>query len=411
MGRRLGKGLSALLSDSGEEVVGSTNKRALLVEKRRELRENEEACSELRKEMKQIRSRVAVKLMGEGPVDSTELDRLQDELHQKEKVIKDLRKEVQELKDALLVIEEGQTEKVDEPVKEGPAKKDRHELDMRMVSELKPPPVKGVPEGPAGPTEGPKSYDDHLKRLREELSPVTEARALRKEIYRTSPRVEEKVEDEELEEVQEVIGDWVEEAEEWHEVPAKVTAPSRAPLVKRKIARKEPVPAPKTSKVPTAKDPRVQEHIDKAMKKIQAGDLKGAGVILHLGLKQFPLDDELLCHLGNVFFSLGEVSAAEKRFRKAIEVNPNSFRAYNNLGVVLKRLGRKEEAIAAFDTALNINDRYDQAWTNLAVSFMELEPPMLKEAIIFLKRALEISPGNERVSSLLSECEGMLEEE
>jgi Flp pilus assembly protein TadD len=68
----------------------------------------------------------------------------------------------------------------------------------------------------------------------------------------------------------------------------------------------------------------------------------------------------------------------------------------------------KEAAIRAFNQALEIQPNYERAWMNLGVIFMEIEPPMLREASIFLRRAIEIQPGLKKAREKLEECEQIM---
>ena len=153
------------------------------------------------------------------------------------------------------------------------------------------------------------------------------------------------------------------------------------------------------------KDRRMYDYIDEAQAYFMEEDPESAKNVLTRALREYPLDDELLYHLGNANFLEGDLDSAEARFRKATEVNPKSYRAFNNLGVVLKKKGENEGAIQAFNQALEINESYERAWLNLGKIFMEIEPPMLKEARIFLRRALECNPELKSAREKLEECE------
>jgi Flp pilus assembly protein TadD len=61
----------------------------------------------------------------------------------------------------------------------------------------------------------------------------------------------------------------------------------------------------------------------------------------------------------------GELQGAEELFRRAIELAPRSYEAYNGLGIALARLGRSEEASKAFGKAIEIDPTLETARDNL----------------------------------------------
>jgi len=68
----------------------------------------------------------------------------------------------------------------------------------------------------------------------------------------------------------------------------------------------------------------------------------------------------------------------EKKYREAIQLNPNSALAHNNLGVVLYLLNRYEEAEEEFREALRLKPNLDDAHDNLRDII--LYPYLSKEA-------------------------------
>ena len=59
-----------------------------------------------------------------------------------------------------------------------------------------------------------------------------------------------------------------------------------------------------------------------------------------------------LCYnLGTSQFLLKKHAEAEKALSKAVEINPNEGRFWNNLAAVLGELGRKDESEAAYQKA------------------------------------------------------------
>lgn len=87
----------------------------------------------------------------------------------------------------------------------------------------------------------------------------------------------------------------------------------------------------------------------------------------------------------------GDIAAAERLYRRAMNMDPADPTAPFNLGNILRSVGRSLEAEAAYRAALKADRRFAQAWYNLADVLDDQRHP--KEAIACLERALEVDPG------------------
>ena len=58
-----------------------------------------------------------------------------------------------------------------------------------------------------------------------------------------------------------------------------------------------------------------------------------------------PKSDLCQYNIGNIYFSEDKFKEAITYFKKAIEINPSNFRAYNNIGIAHKGLGNFEDAL------------------------------------------------------------------
>ncbi|MFC1621734.1 tetratricopeptide repeat protein [Candidatus Omnitrophota bacterium] len=81
---------------------------------------------------------------------------------------------------------------------------------------------------------------------------------------------------------------------------------------------------------------------------------------------------------------------ALEEFKKAIEVNPGDYIAYNNIGIIYKMKGDFEKAEEKYKKALGINPNYHLAYNNLGNIY--LETARYDEAIECYKKAIEIAP-------------------
>lgn len=88
------------------------------------------------------------------------------------------------------------------------------------------------------------------------------------------------------------------------------------------------------------------------------------------------LTAEILSALGSANLRLGRLGQAEKLLRKAIEVDPHSVPAWNNLGVVLVERGQYGEAKRVFETAFALDaGNSEQIRQNLKLAIAKLENP------------------------------------
>ncbi len=61
---------------------------------------------------------------------------------------------------------------------------------------------------------------------------------------------------------------------------------------------------------------------------------------------------------------MGRNEEAIKDYDKAIELNPQYAKAYNNRGKAKAKLGRNEEAIKDYDKAIELNPQLAEAYNN-----------------------------------------------
>lgn len=90
---------------------------------------------------------------------------------------------------------------------------------------------------------------------------------------------------------------------------------------------------------------------------------------------------------------LGEVGLWEEAlryFKKAAQVNPLSYGAWNNLGTCFWRLRRFEEAVKSYEKALDINYEALDAHINRGAALVELG--RLREALGEFESAISLSP-------------------
>ncbi len=86
----------------------------------------------------------------------------------------------------------------------------------------------------------------------------------------------------------------------------------------------------------------------------------------------------------------GQYERAIADFTKAIEIDPNDPKAYNNRGVAYGNKGQYDQAIADFTKALEIDPKYDKAYYNRGRTYAD--KGLYDQAISDYTKCLEINP-------------------
>ncbi len=108
----------------------------------------------------------------------------------------------------------------------------------------------------------------------------------------------------------------------------------------------------------------------------------------------------------------GSFAQAESHFRKALEIDPRLFAAWNGLAAAYKKVRRNTEAISCWQKALAIKSDYDLALVNLGITL--LEEGRAREALeSFLKyrekHHSKLPPGEQqRIERLIAEARSKL---
>ncbi len=398
----IGKGLGALIRTEGMSSVSMYRMKKELKEKEKELKDLIALIMIQKKEVEDLRTDLTIELMLEGKVERTRLFQMQEDLKfcfdEKERLEIEIERLMEDMggdRSSYTSGEEGDLSGTNDLTI-----KPSEEIDMRMVKDMMfdndniLDNFKEVVETTSEPD------DDHVSDMIRELDQSRQADIIRKEAYGNTS----------IKWTHQIIEDEYEDNPPPSSISGKGKDTLQArPLIRRKIVRGGPKVTRSGNRGDIGrKDDNLYRYIEEAQKHLSNRDTDSAKALLYNALREFPLDDELLYHLGNAFFLEGDLEQAEVRFRKSAESNPKSFRAFNNLGVVLRKKGERDLAIQAFNMALEQNEEYVRAWLNLGTIFMEIDPPMLNEARIFLRRALECDPDLDQAKEKLEECERLL---
>ena len=93
---------------------------------------------------------------------------------------------------------------------------------------------------------------------------------------------------------------------------------------------------------------------------------------------------------GAIFSNSKDTFKAKKSYKKSLQVQVNSVKAYNNLGADLWRLWRYDEAIQCYKKAIELDANYAPAYNNLGNTLSALEK--YEDAIDCYQKAIELDP-------------------
>lgn len=134
------------------------------------------------------------------------------------------------------------------------------------------------------------------------------------------------------------------------------------------------------------------KHFSDGIELAVKGDLRGAADAFRRAIELDPGFFEAYNNLGLIFRELNCLKEAEECTRRAIELRPDCAAAYNNLGIVQKEAKRVPEAIQSFHQAIELNPDYAEAYNNLGI--IKNEAKLWDEAVKLFCRAIELNPDN-----------------
>ena len=96
----------------------------------------------------------------------------------------------------------------------------------------------------------------------------------------------------------------------------------------------------------------------------------------------------------------GNFNEVVNKYKKIVEIEPDNYKAHNNLGNALKELGKLEEAATSYRKAIKIKSNYTKAYFNLGNILNDFGK--FKEAISILLLALKINPNYDEAHNCLA---------
>ena len=129
----------------------------------------------------------------------------------------------------------------------------------------------------------------------------------------------------------------------------------------------------------------------RAIAAFQRGESEEAVDLLRMAIELDPESAVAANDLGSILAQMGRTTEAIPAFRRAIELVPEYPEAHNNLANLYQMTGSLEEAVASYRTALRLRPEYAEAYRNLASALRRLGK--MEEATAALAKAVSMNPG------------------
>lgn len=152
-------------------------------------------------------------------------------------------------------------------------------------------------------------------------------------------------------------------------------APGAALLAALVLAACQPAADFPIDRLPPAADlSEVADGLEVGHRLMQAGEFELALRAYYRAAAQQGPSADVLAAIGSANLRLGRLGQAEQMLRRAIEVDPESVPAINNLGVIAAEQGRWGEARHLFQTAFALDSgRSEEIRANLRLALANLE--------------------------------------
>ncbi|KAI6190195.1 hypothetical protein M3Y97_00090300 [Aphelenchoides bicaudatus] len=103
-----------------------------------------------------------------------------------------------------------------------------------------------------------------------------------------------------------------------------------------------------------------------------------------------PLAIQAVYNYGVSALEIGEIKNAITAFHHCVSVDPENYRAWNNLAAAYVQSNQKARAVQVLNQGLRVHNESDKMWSNLFELAAEL--PSKRECLIALKRYLQFNP-------------------
>lgn len=119
-------------------------------------------------------------------------------------------------------------------------------------------------------------------------------------------------------------------------------------------------------------------------------------------------DTQTMIRTANQRLAEGNHLAAERLYREVLRLDPDSYDAHLNLGVLHGLADRNQEAVLALERAIEIDPDRADAYALLTIAY--IKTGRAEEGLRQLEKALEIDPDHGRAREILNSLGGNLEQ-
>ncbi|WP_019505685.1 tetratricopeptide repeat protein [Pleurocapsa sp. PCC 7319] len=134
----------------------------------------------------------------------------------------------------------------------------------------------------------------------------------------------------------------------------------------------------------------VAEYLKLAQEKINQNKWQEAQVNFQKAIQIQPNRWDLYFNLGAVFLKQQQYQEAAKYFQQAILIKPEHDKSYNNLGTALLKLEQTDNAVKAFSQAVALNQQEPQFYYNLGEALVQ--QGLIDRALICFRQAVKLDP-------------------
>jgi len=137
-------------------------------------------------------------------------------------------------------------------------------------------------------------------------------------------------------------------------------------------------------------DPK--REFEEALAVHRLGDLVNAQKKYRAILRRAPRNFDVNYLLGLIFLQSGQFEDADRQFSRAIKINPNSSKAFNDRGNALLELNRPKEALVNYDKAIALDANFTDAFNNRGNALFKLG--RMDEAVASYEKAIALNPNS-----------------
>ena len=155
------------------------------------------------------------------------------------------------------------------------------------------------------------------------------------------------------------------------------------------------------SMTPTGKAPAQKVVVqnpaayDRALALMASGDMLAAESAMQALTRKYSSSAGPWINLAIIYANTDRVDQVEPALMMAIELNPKSAEAYNQLGIHYRQQGRFADSEQAYATAVDIDSEYALAYLNYGV-LMDLYLQQPEEALAHYERFQQLEGGDDK---------------